>query len=321
MNDEELGHALGTALVPPPVQPVADAGIRLRARARRRRRDHLLAAGSLVTVLGVLLAVAVVRTGGGGAPATPVAGPATGSYGFSRLRVPLTVAAGALRFSTDEVAAIKVTPLLESGVIVAVTLTATDTQTLTGLLGLGPDGRILAGAGESFPADRTGAELRIRVPTPRLATELVTTLAPYRPVARTGPGRLGIPLQLWTVTDAAAGPCPSTPPVRGTLVTDRAGACLTLRGPGVSIGTAELRLQPDPGTGGPAWIVAVYPSAADAAALAAYTGGHVGDRVAFVAGGRLVGPVPELEGPFSAGLQIAVTDRDEATALVSRLRP
>ena len=56
MNDEELRQALGTALAPPPLQAVPDAGVRLRSRAARQRRERALAGGSVVAVLGVLLA-------------------------------------------------------------------------------------------------------------------------------------------------------------------------------------------------------------------------------------------------------------------------
>jgi hypothetical protein len=320
MNDDELGRALGTALAAPELVPTPDAGARLRGRAHRARTERLAVGGTSVLVLALLLTIGVIRGTGGGAPTTPTASPATASFGFSRLRTPLTVAAGVVRFTTDEVTSIRVSPLPESGVTVAVTLTATDMRTLTSLLGPGRRGDVLAGAEEVFPADATATGLRIRVPTPRLTDELVASLAPYRPVARTGAGRLDVPLQLWTVTASAAGSCSGDAAPSGTLLVDRIGECLTLRGPGASIGSADLGIRPASGAADPSWVVTVGVSGPEAAVLAAYTGGHVRDRVAFVAGGRLVGAVPEREGALGSGVEIAVTDRDEAVALVSRLR-
>ena len=48
--------------------------------------------------------------------------------------------------------------------------------------------------------------------------------------------------------------------------------------------------------------------------------GRVHDRVAFVVGGRLVSEVARIEGPISTGLELPATDKDEATALVNRMR-
>ena len=86
MNDDEIGRALGTALTPPPVQAVADAGARLRARAAHQRRERALVGGSVFAVLGVLLAIGLVRVGGGGPP-TPAASPA--AAGYSLLTTPI----------------------------------------------------------------------------------------------------------------------------------------------------------------------------------------------------------------------------------------
>ena len=67
MNDEGcLRPALGTALASAAAQAVPDAGARLRARAARQRRERALVGGSVFAVLGILLAVGVVRVGGGG---------------------------------------------------------------------------------------------------------------------------------------------------------------------------------------------------------------------------------------------------------------
>ena len=107
----------------------------------------------------------------------------------------------------------------------------------------------------------------------------------------------------------------------GTLVVDRAGECLTLHGPGVSIGAADLGIRHERmAVGTPTWLVTVDVSGRDALALSAYTSGRVHDRVAFVVGGRLVSGVARIEGPISTGLELPATDKDEATALVNRMR-
>ncbi len=81
----------------------------------------------------------------------------------------------------------------------------------------------------------------------------------------------------------------------------------------------DLQLvPPQAGTIWPVWGELGPPAAA---ALGRYTARHVGDRVAFVANGRVVAGTPRLEGAFSTAVEVPVTDRAAAVSLVDRLRP
>ena len=267
MNDEALRQALGTALAPPPLQAVPDAGARLRSRAARQRRERALVGGSVLAVLGILLAVGVARGAGGGAPAAPTAAPV--ADGYRLLTTPMTItqigpdgpppspgpcAAGAelqcgpAALVVDEVAGLSTVVLPTGGVLVQVTLTTADAATLRSIVAGGPPGHDLAlrlGHG-GYPARPSGDRLLIGVPTVGDAADFIAELGPVRLTApRTGPGRLDVPLQLWTVVSAAGSPCPLARAAPGTLVVDRAGECLTLHGPGVSIGAADLGIRHD----------------------------------------------------------------------------
>jgi hypothetical protein len=342
MNDEELRQALGTALAPPPLQAVPDAGARLRSRAAHQRRERALVGGSVLAVLGILLAVGVARGAGGGAPTAPTAAPLAGGYRL--LTTPMTITqigpdgpapspgpctagaellCGPAALVLDEVAGLSTVVLPNGGIVVEITLTTTDAATLRSIMAGAPGEDLALGLGHRGYAARPSADrLLIGMPSRRDAADFIAELGPVRLTApRTGPGRLDVPLQLWTVVSAAASPCPLARAAPGTLVVDRAGECLTLRGPGVSIGSADLGIRDGTSAvGTPTWSVTVDVSGQDAAALSAYTSGHVHDRVAFVVGGRLVSAAPRIEGPISTGLELSATDKDGATALVNRLR-
>jgi hypothetical protein len=340
VNDDELRQALGTALAAPAVTAAPDAGARLRARARRARTGRLAVSGTLVAVLAVLLTVGVVRGLGGSAPPAPAAGPA--ATGLSRLTTPLTVAltqrvspsagpcdAGpglrcvppAVVLDVDEVEGLATAELPESGAVVLATLTATDAGTLAGAAPPGSGPLLAAIAGAPYPAEMTaGRVLRIYVPTPRVASEVVGALGPVAvPPARVGPGPLDVPLQIWTVTAATPSPCAVSSVDPGVRVVDRSSECLVLTGPALSIGTADLELVPPQGDGG-GWQVWVELDPPATAQLGRYTGTHVGGRIAFVAGKRMIGAGPTIQGRFSSSLEIPVPDRASAESLISRLR-
>lgn len=333
MNDDELGRALRTALAPPAVTPAGDAGARLRARARRARTERLAVGGAVVLVLAVLLTVAAVR-GIGGPPAPTAAVPAVGHrllttplvlnrYGPAPSPGPCTAGAqatcGPAVLVVDEVAGLRTTDLPERGGIVEITLTAADAATLRAAIGPGPDATLSVGVGQGgYFAQLKGDVLRVPMASTQSADAFVTELGPVAPPPpRTGPGRLELPVQLWTVTGSAATPCPVAAAPPGTLVLNRAGECLTLTGPGLVIATADLQLSPPP-EAGQGWQVSV---GTDDAGLRRYTAAHVGDRVAFVAGGHVYGSVPVIEGPISSSIAISFPDRDSAVAFLGRLRP
>lgn len=338
MNDEELGRALGTALAPPAVAAVPDAGARLRSRARRVRTERLALGGTVVVVLAVLLTVGLVRGVGGTAPA-PAAAPAPG---YRKLATPLTIAlrqplvskpancAGELPLrcvtpasilTVDRVLGVSSSDLPESGAVVEIDLFSADEAAI-------------AGAGERMLVARVGAAeypvtldgrggLRILVLTPRLGAELIDELGPYRPPPpRLGPGRLDVPLQLWAVTRSAEQPCAVSAAARDVIVAQQQSECLVLTGPGVSLTSADLRLLP-PEADQPYWRVAVGLDPADRPALAAFTRAQAGRQIAYVISGRMLTATgaPTVQGEFSTGLEIVFADgRADAEAFIDRLR-
>jgi hypothetical protein len=335
MNDDELGRALSTALAPPDVQAVPDAGARLRERARRQRSRQWAAGGAIAAVLAVLVAVGVVRATTGPGPAPVASGV---SYGHSLLRTPLTVqlADGAPHISRppcptdqlcpgvplltiDEVAGLRITELPESGAVVVVTLTVDDNRTLSG--SVLPEQRSYLGAAAStflYGATYRAGALRVRLPTPEVADGLVAALSPYRPTARTGPGRLDHPLQVWSVVAANRSPCLVIPDIPHKLVVNRLGECLVLDGPVVWIDSAVLQVTRPSDAGARA--VIVVPAGSGRSALVEWSAGHAGERVAFGVGGQLVGPVSRMQNA-PAAFHLDVPDSATADALVSRLRP
>jgi hypothetical protein len=328
VNDDELGRALATALAAPDVQAAPDAGAKLRARARRQRAQQWAVGAAVTAVLAVLLGLGLIRAPSELAPV------ATGvSYGHSLLRVPLAVQLSPVPcpipvsagcppppvVTLDEVLGLRVTELPESGAIVEVTLTRDDDRTMA-RTPLPQQAQLTAVAGTlSYPAMFRPNIVRIRVPTPELADELVALLAPYQPVARTGPGRLDRPLQVWWVRAAGAPLCAVTFDIPHTSKVNRLGECLFLAGPVVTIDAADVRIRP-PSVGGADWVVTVDPSGPARRALADWTAGHAGQRIAVGVAGQLVGPAPELAGTLSS-LEIPVADRGYAVAVVSRMRP
>jgi hypothetical protein len=166
----------------------------------------------------------------------------------------------------------------------------------------------------------SGGRLLLGMPSLAAAHDLIGRLGPV-PVraARTGPGRLDVPLQLWSVTRISLSPCPLSPTKPGVLVADL-GQCVVAAGPKVSLSTADLQvLAPDPGS--PGWRVQVGVDPADRTALAAFTRARTGKQIAFAVGGRLVSGAPTVEGSFSASFELPVDDRAAADALINRMRP
>jgi hypothetical protein len=324
VNDDDLGRALATALAVPDVQPVPDAGAKLRARARRQQARHRAVGGALTAVLAVLVALGVSRV-----PATDRTPVATGhDYGHSLLRVPLTVqledqcrkpATCPSLLTLDEVLGLRVTDLPELGAVVEVTLTRDDDRTLarTPL----PQTANLSAVADtlSYPATYLPNTVRIRVPTAELADELVAVLAPYRPEARAGSGRLTRPLQVWSVVAAGQPFCDITLGIPHTLEVNRLGECLSLAGPVVTVDSADVVIRP-PETDGADWTVVVGPAGPARQALAEWTTRHAGQRVALGVAGLLVGPTVQVERGQTV-LEIAVADRGYAEAVVSRMRP
>jgi hypothetical protein len=328
VNDDELGRALATALAAPDVQAAPDAGAKLRARARRQQTRQWLVGGALTAVLAVLVALGAVRAAPASDPAPVAAGP---SLGHSLLRVPLAVqldppcpkastCAPLPVLTIDEVRAVRVIDLPERGAVVEVTLTGDDDRTVA-RTPLPQQADLTAGAGAlSYPATYRPGTLRIRVPTPRLADQLVALLGPYEPVARTGPGRLDRPLQVWLVVGSGGPLCSDIDGVPHTLAVNRPGECLLLTGPAVTIDAADVRVVPPTAGVGGDWVVSLVPSGPARRALADWSARHVGRRVAVGIDGRLVGPAPVLAGGLWS-LEIPVADRDAAVAVVSRMRP
>ena len=328
MNDEELGRALGTALAAPELTAAPDAGARLRTRARRRRTEVAVLSTVVVAVLGLLVGVGVVRaTTGAPPPDSVAAGPVTG---LSRLSTTLyvDVSRGAdscinvdprcatTTLTLADITGVSTSELPESGAIVLLTLTGDDAATLRGVA-VGDRELTVRAAELTYPATAPLGQLRINVGSPRAAAELVSTLGPVRaPAPRTGPGRLDVPLELWNVVGTDSEPCSPVSTAPDRLVTDRAGVCLTLAGPGLSIDTADLELTA-PAEPGQDWLVSVGGVGIE---LDRFTSEHVGDRIAFVAGGRVYGGTPELVSVISQQFQIPFSDRASAEALITRLR-
>lgn len=332
MNDDELGRALSTALAAPEVTAAADAGARLRSRARRARRTQAVD-GSVVLVLALLIGVGIARAATGGPPPAPAA---SGPAGGSRLTTPLTVTplgtrgpyrpctavagtrCGAVGLTVTEIAGLSTSELPERGAIVLISLTGDDAGTLAAVTVAAGGQQLTVEVGAArYGATAARGQLRIRVDDPRAADDLVAGLgAVPLPAPRTGPGRLDVPLQLWTVTGSSSTSCILTATVPDRLLVNRAAECLTLTGPAATIGSADLELVP-PTDNERDWLVSVEP---DGEQLDSYSGAHVGDRVAFVAGGHVYGGAPEIEGRIAGQVSIAFRDRVSAVALISRLR-
>lgn len=338
MNDDELGRALGIALAGTDLRATPDAGPRLRARARRTRTRYAVLGGAMAAVVVLLLGVGLLRMITSPGPGTPAASPGPES-GVRRLTTPLAVrlAAGtgtcvtdaglkclpAASLTVDEVAGLRAVDQPGPAATVVVTLTTDDLYTLVGVAGNGPDTalEVRIGAGRPLPAALADDEIRIRVASPADAADTVDLLGPYPPPApRTGPGPLDVPLEIWVVTESTVGPCRVSSAGPGVLVVERGGECLVLRGPGVRLRSADLRLT-EPDRSDSAWRVSVGVPPADRAALTAYTRAHSGERIVYVAGGRVIGGAPDVATERSASVRIPVADRVSAEALVGRLRP
>lgn len=337
MNDDELSRALGTALAPPEVVPAADAGSRLRARARRARTERLAVGGTVVLVLAVLLTVGVVR-GSGGGPTAPVAAPATGfrllttpmtinAYGPAPSQGPCTAGAeqqcGPAALVVDQIDGLSTTDLAEQGAMVEISLAATDAATLRAAITLGPGNSVSVTVGQGgYWGLVVGDRIRVPMASAHSADLFVTELGPVPLAApRTGPGRLDLQLQLWTVADTPASPCRLRAVQPGVLVVNTPDECLVLHGPALSLGSADLEVLP-PDAGDAGWRVRVGVDREDRPALAAFTRAQTGKRIAFVVGGRLLPGVgtPVTQGEFSTAFELAAADRGAAVALVNRLR-
>jgi hypothetical protein len=282
MNDEKLGRALGTALAAPDVQARPDAGPLLRGRAARQRRERGLAGGSFVLVLGVLLAVGVVRGMGGGAPTTPAAGRPTG---FSRLSTPLTVVAADPPASTctappsgtrcgtaplltvDMITGLTTTDLPERDVAVTITLTSTDGALLSRLTSHPGYERIavLVAGSTPLPATATGDRLRVTTDSTQTADRLVRALGPVALTApRLGPGPLTRPLRVRVATAVPGVPCRLTSDGSGAVVLNRARSCLATRvpdinrGAGIVVRSGDLSVR---AVAGDLWGVRIVPTA------------------------------------------------------------
>jgi hypothetical protein len=340
MNDEELRQALGTALAPPPLQAVPDAGARLRSRAARQRRERALVGGSVLAVLGILLAVGVVRAAGAGPSGTPTAAPVAG---YSRLTTPMTInpigpapspgpcvadaelRCGPAALVVDEVVALSTVRAPNGGTLVEITLTTEDAETLRPIAA-GAPGQLLAvgvlkGDFTNYEAVLSAGRLRVGMATSQDAHDFISELGLFRPAApRTGPGPLGVPLQIWTVTRVGQSPCTVSAARPGVLVVNRPGRCVELSGPVLSIDSADLAVA-GPDAASPQWRLRVGLDAATSGRLRDYTSHHIGTAIGYVVGGRLVADQPEIAGALSGSFEIAVVDRAAAEAVVSRLRP
>lgn len=338
MNDDELGRALSTALAPPAVATAGDAGARLRARARRARTEQLAVGGTVVLVLAVLLALGLVRGIGGAAAPSPAAAE---PVGFHRLTTPLTVAlthqvhevtgtcaAGPrLRcvppstvLTVDEVVGLAVSELPERGALVLATLTAVDAATVAAVTE-GESGESLTiGVGKgSYPAAVVDGVIRIRTPTPRIASGLVDELDPVAPrPARTGPGRFDVPLQIWEVASQTASPCRVSPATKGVLVADTAGTCLVLTGPALSIDAAVVETVP-PQAANEGWMVTLELGPDDARRMGDFSSRHTESDIWYVVGGRLISGGHYGE-RLTTLFGIGVPDEASAASLIDRLR-
>lgn len=341
MNDNELRRALGTALVPPEVAAVPDAGARLRARARRAGAERLALGGTVVVVLAFLVTVGVVRGLAGSAPSAPTA--ASPAAGHVWLHTTLTVAltkpaspsAGPCDagprlqcvpppfvLDVDEVEGLAISELPERAALVLATLTATDARTLLAVTPQAAGDPLRVGiAGARYPAAIVGRVLQIRVDSPRTAATVIDQTHAFAPrPARLGAGLLNVGLELWTVTGTTPGPCRVSPIGGGILIADQDGRCIVATGPALMFGSADLRLA-GPDSNSPTWRLRVGLDAAEARELRQFTGRHIGTAIAYVVSGRLVGGQPIIAGPLSTSLEIPFEDRSAAESVVSRLRP
>lgn len=326
MNEDELGRTLGTALAAPELRVAPGAGAALRGRARRDRgRRAVLAATAAVAAVAVVLGVARW------AP-TPAPTAAPPPAGVTFLGTPFTVGptprdctpdTGTKCAPRSEITVDEVRSLRAAAGTVQVALTYTDIATLYGVTtgGSGAALDVRIGSGPPLAAQLSAEGLLLPRGAAGAAAATIAALQP-RPVGRvrTGAGSLEVPLELWSVDSATAGPCRSPTSRPGRLVVDLSGECLTLTGPGVRIRSATLEVAA-PDADLPGWRVTLDLGPADAAALQAWTRSRVEKLVAFVLGGRKVASTPLVTAPLSTSWWITADDRAAAEALIARLRP
>lgn len=327
MNDEELGHALGTALTGPDLHAVPTAGARLRARAARDRTRRT-ALGAAAAVVAVLLAVGLVRWV---APA-PAPTAATWSGGPARLTEPLRFSAAvpvpAITCPSDGPIDCRspewfrtVDEVLDLRVVEAeirVTLAPEDLAVVRSVAGRSsPAARVRIGGAE-HPLTLRGAEVAIAVPDRAAGEAMIDALGPVPPpVPRPGPGPLTGPLELWVVDEERFSglPCWYRPVDASTMrAFDTADGCVAVTGPPLRFESVDGLRVLDGGR------VEVVPVAADRAALRAFTTRYTGRAVAYVVDGRMLEPMPVIQAPFSESLEIGFPDHRAATSFAARLR-
>jgi hypothetical protein len=338
VNDEELGHALGTALAAPDMQVAPYAGARLRERARRQRTERLAVGGAAALVLVVLVAVGAVRITA--ALSTPSIAAAAQASPVRMLHTPLTIRMGPEAqkikwppcdagspnrrgnfcqkgpiMDVDEVAELKATDRE-----VSVRMQPDDATMLE--LYTRPQQRsdlVVQVGTRSLPARYDEGVLRITTPTPARAEAFVATAGPYRPVARTGPGPLDHHLQV----HRAQSSCHDSK----LGLFRQVGQCLTLGTPFVSIGDADLEVH-RPDRSGSGWSVSIAPTGSTRDGLARWTAAHVGEQIYYVipdptgkSMGYAINPatVTTVRGRMTT-IEIPVPDAGAALALISRMR-
>ena len=156
----------------------------------------------------------------------------------------------------DEVAGLSTVTLSTGGIAVEIGLVTRDAEVLraVGDTDFGASVHDADGTSSGYSGKLSGDRLLISMPTRADAQDLVATLGPVPVRApRTGPGRLDVPLQLWAVASSTSWPCSVERTAPDELFVAGAAECLTLRGPVVSIGTADLSIRQDAGQMSSPW--------------------------------------------------------------------
>jgi hypothetical protein len=330
VNEEELGHVLGTALAPPDLQVMPYAGARLRERARRQRAGRLAAGSAAALVLVVLAAFGAVRITT--ARSTPSVAAAAKASPVRMLHTSLAIWLGpeAQQDAWPPCGSQPPCPELPiSTLSVVAELRVTGNQVAARML---PDDAtmfelythpkqradLVARVGSrSLPARYADGVVRITAPTAAQAAALAAAAGSYRPVAPTGPGPLDRePLQMYAVQST----CHSGPEGLWRLV----GQCLTAGAdPVISIRDADLRLR----RSGSEWTLAVGLNRPDRDTLARWTAAHAGQQILYmIPRGKSLGPEPvnassvtRVSGRMTS-IEIPVPDAGAGMALISRLR-
>jgi hypothetical protein len=334
---DDLGRRLGVLLAPPgPLQARADAGRRLRSRARSVSR---LRQGAALAVAGVVAFVAVSLAG----HQPPRQQEATGRWsGSGWLTTPVEVGtgtpvdaqpcAGANRvlvgpdclLVTDsplvvrQVVSLRVVPRAAGAAAVELDLVSDNQADVNSIVNTRRGGHLVAFV-DAIPYPATiqpdGRLLEIDLRTVADAEQLVGVLGlrpNYDPAV--GPGELDTPLTVRPVLRS------TDPPCAGTAVRYHE-KCLLL---GVAVLTARSVqnlsiLGPDRHS--PDVRIQVELDAEASAALGAYSAGHIGQQIVFEVRGQLVDSPNRIAGRIDRTVDIPLSDQCQAERVFRELRP